>query len=883
MKRFLRLFLASFVILVIIAGILPSGVFAQGLPSFIKKVGNALVPVSSNYTFGDASNRWDGWFDDLDATTLTFGGFAPGDVTVNGQLFVNDDDGIAVQTSGTDRMYFRNTDSGFTNDDQVLVARASGTGSGLWGEAGHLVFQARSNDSAERDIIFLDGDGTETARFTSDSTLTFNDVGIARGAAGQLNISDPSNSAGGALHILDSAGNPDIKIYEDAGGAAAIDGAGALYFLTGGVGRGWFDVSNGFLPWANNTQMLGSASFAWGDLFLGDGAVVNFNNGDVTLTHSSGALSLGGGTLNPSSADTIDLGGTGAEWRSIYLGDSDGVYLGLDQDVLITNSGVEGGLNIGSGQAVPSQGGILRILNSNNSAQMVLNGDTGDITAYNPVNDGNPELKLGASGSEELHVQTVFDTGAQTLDHVLFQTDVASATDDKGLYRFNVDGSDVLDIDDGGIDLDASNGLSISGTDIITDSAGTATLSNIDALDATTTSTISAAVGGGGGASIYDASVCSSGCDYTDIQAAITGVGGTDISLLLDGDITEDSNIAVPSGADLYIHIQDHTLTLGNNDFTYTAAADVFVEGNGVESGAEIDWTETTNTVFMFDNGAYSGSTVTLKGLTWDNNSSGSNTRLSGEDEYVYDVRAELNNVAGGSFAAATTSVYENVDIVGAGTSTSSAFQVFGTGPHYIRNLRFSGTFSTSTSTISISSDDTIIDGLYFDHSTSGTGVRFVNANCQVSNVVNRSAQTLEFLVDIGSYGNFTNIDLGSGQFDLRSDHNNITNLRTTGELAIASQATQNRLTNVSADSALTVSGDHNQISNGRFIGGVTFPSGADNNSMSFSQVGADAGSGSNTITVDSGSNNTILMGNHVDAAISDSGTGTVNTGNVTY
>ena len=120
--------------------------------------------------------------------------------------------------------------------------------------------------------------------------------------------------------------------------------------------------------------------------------------------------------------------------------------------------------------------------------------DGSDFLMYDATNDGNPEYRLGASDAEELHIQTVYDSSAQTLDYVLFQTDVASATANKGLFRFNVDGTNILDIDDGGIDLDASMGLSINGTDIITDAAGDSTLSNIDNLDATTVSTIEAAV-----------------------------------------------------------------------------------------------------------------------------------------------------------------------------------------------------------------------------------------------------------------------------------------------------------------------------------------------------------------------------------------------------
>jgi len=91
-----------------------------------------------------------------------------------------------------------------------------------------------------------------------------------------------------------------------------------------------------------------------------------------------------------------------------------------------------------------------------------------DLTIYEAVNDGNPQLRLGAADAEELHVQTVYDTGSQTLDYVLFQTDVASATANKGLFRFNVDGTDILDIDDDGIDLATGKAFSINGTDVLT-------------------------------------------------------------------------------------------------------------------------------------------------------------------------------------------------------------------------------------------------------------------------------------------------------------------------------------------------------------------------------------------------------------------------------
>jgi len=77
----------------------------------------------------------------------------------------------------------------------------------------------------------------------------------------------------------------------------------------------------------------------------------------------------------------------------------------------------------------------------------------GDLTDYEATNDASPEFRLGSTDAEELHIQTVYDAGLQTLNYVLFQTDVASAIADKGQFIFNVDGTEIVNIDDGGIEI----------------------------------------------------------------------------------------------------------------------------------------------------------------------------------------------------------------------------------------------------------------------------------------------------------------------------------------------------------------------------------------------------------------------------------------------
>ncbi len=61
-------------------------------------------------------------------------------------------------------------------------------------------------------------------------------------------------------------------------------------------------LSGTLSPSTSDGAALGSTSLMWSDLFLASGGVINFNNGDVTLTHSSNTLTLGGGGL------TVDSG-----------------------------------------------------------------------------------------------------------------------------------------------------------------------------------------------------------------------------------------------------------------------------------------------------------------------------------------------------------------------------------------------------------------------------------------------------------------------------------------------------------------------------------------------------------------------------------------------
>lgn len=90
-------------------------------------------------------------------------------------------------------------------------------------------------------------------------------------------------------------------------------------------------TGNELRPNLNNGLSLGSQYRMWSDLFLADGSVINFNNGDVTLTHAANALTMAGGAMTFSGgiADSGTISdGTwqGGVIASAYL-DSDTAHL----------------------------------------------------------------------------------------------------------------------------------------------------------------------------------------------------------------------------------------------------------------------------------------------------------------------------------------------------------------------------------------------------------------------------------------------------------------------------------------------------------------------------------------------------------------------------
>ena len=82
-------------------------------------------------------------------------------------------------------------------------------------------------------------------------------------------------------------------------------------------------AENNLSPGTSDGTALGTTSLMWSDLFLADGGVINLNNGDVLLTHSSNTLTLTGGGL------VVGVDDTGHDVK--FFGATSGKYMEWDE------------------------------------------------------------------------------------------------------------------------------------------------------------------------------------------------------------------------------------------------------------------------------------------------------------------------------------------------------------------------------------------------------------------------------------------------------------------------------------------------------------------------------------------------------------------------
>ena len=192
-------------------------------------------------------------------------------VDSNGDLVIPDSDKFKFGT-GSDMQVYHDGSHGYLTNATGTLKLATET-SGIAISIGHTTSEVTVNDN-----LTVTGDLTVNGTTTTINSTT-------------LTVDD--------LNIVLASGAADSAAADGAG--ITIDGASAS-LIYDHTGTQWefnknVEFAGKLLPNADSTYDLGSTSLGWNDLHMGSGGVINFSNGDVTLTHSSNTITVAGGTL----------------------------------------------------------------------------------------------------------------------------------------------------------------------------------------------------------------------------------------------------------------------------------------------------------------------------------------------------------------------------------------------------------------------------------------------------------------------------------------------------------------------------------------------------------------------------------------------------------
>ena len=214
-------------------------------------------------------------------------------------------------------------------------------------------------------------------------------------------------------------------------------------------------ASGDIIPITTDGSSLGSISHNFSDLFLDSGAVINFDGDDVTLTHSSNKLTIGGGSLDVDGGiaiDNITIDGTEIDLSSgdLTIDVAGDVIIDADGgDFDVKDNGV-GLLNVSSTQVSGSalstgSFGTLHLEGTNFSSASLASAiaGTGDFEDFTVTADGGSDQTITngntldiAGGTNITTAVGSTDTVTINLDNEIINSSLKAGRDSENLIDF---------------------------------------------------------------------------------------------------------------------------------------------------------------------------------------------------------------------------------------------------------------------------------------------------------------------------------------------------------------------------------------------------------------------------------------------------------------
>lgn len=246
---------------------------------------------------------------------LTVDGSIIGDVTTTGDIFLASGKKIdwnaadVTITHAANSLAFAGGSSGYTFDSTVRPTSNDGAALGSstvnWSD---LFLASGGVINFNNSALTLTHDGTRGLTLNGSGGQTV--LSITAGGNAGIEIGRQDNTL--STPFIDFHSGSTSVDYDSrliATGGTGVNAGGTLTF-EGSI----------FRCSPNDKASLGESGTAWSDLFLSSGAVINFNAGDVTVTHSANTLAFAGATSGYTFDTPINVssGGSGRSTATAY-------------------------------------------------------------------------------------------------------------------------------------------------------------------------------------------------------------------------------------------------------------------------------------------------------------------------------------------------------------------------------------------------------------------------------------------------------------------------------------------------------------------------------------------------------------------------------------
>ena len=400
-----------------------------------------------------------------------------------------------------------------------------------------------ANDS----IAIIDADDSNLTKKESlaDVIAAIDGTGLTA-SSGVLSV-DASQAitalTGGDLTIFDDTNNADVSLKLGTSATEAL----SIEVLNGSSNKTAEEIKISTST-ASSTANHGKIS-----IYIDDTEILDIDDGGIDLASGKTVAIDGTDLTNLTAGNLIDFDGTDID---VDLSEASEAALANGDYILFLDGGATGTAakeaiadvaTLFAGTGLTATNSVIAV----DASQAITALTGGDLTIFDDTNNADVSLKLGTSATEALSIEVLNGGSNKTAEEIKIATSTASGTANHGKISVYIDDTEILDIDDGGIDLASGKTFAVDGTDLVAHTAGALIDFDGTDIDVDLTEAAEAAIADGDYILFLDggATGTQSKEAIADVATLFAGGGLTAASSVISNDVIGKQSMWIPAAA----------------------------------------------------------------------------------------------------------------------------------------------------------------------------------------------------------------------------------------------------------------------------------------------------------------------------------------------